>query len=402
MTARIEPSLLGKMTERRVLRVLQQHGPLSRAEVARHAELSAPAVSRAVASLLKAGLLEADAPHATGGRPATRLRLARRTAQVLGVVIDAGRCRLVSAGLDGQLHDDAAEVATPGSYASLLDMLSERARALLDRAEVLTLGACLSVPGLIDYRNGRTLLSPNVPITDGQTPGIDLARRLGVECVLLQEAHALCLAELHYGLAQGLGDFAVLDVTTGVGLGVVSGGRILTGHSGLAGEIGHVTVIPEGGRRCGCGNTGCLETVANDSSLAWRLSRRLGRAGSIDDVIRTARAGRLDLSAELADVTRFLALGVAAVLNLFNPSRLFVYGRLFEADEGLFDKMVEMAARRTLRPSFADCRVLRATAQKDQGAIAGIIQHLTSAIAPALEAKALYLSPEARNGTVAP
>src|SRR5262245_58442217 len=102
MTARIEPSLLGKLTERRVLRVLQQHGPLSRAEVARCTGLSAPAVSRAVVALLRARLLEeADAPHATGGRPATRLRLAREGSQVLGVAIDAASCRLVSAGLDG-------------------------------------------------------------------------------------------------------------------------------------------------------------------------------------------------------------------------------------------------------------------------------------------------------------
>src|SRR3712207_2397849 len=108
MTARIEPSLLGKMTERQVLRALRACGPLSRAEVARQTGLSAPAVSRAIGALLRAGLLEeTDAPQATGGRPATRLRLARQNAQVLGAVIDADRCLVVSAGLDGQLHEDS-------------------------------------------------------------------------------------------------------------------------------------------------------------------------------------------------------------------------------------------------------------------------------------------------------
>lgn len=401
MTARIEPSLLGKMTERRVLRVLQQHGPLSRAEVARHTGLSAPAVSRAVAALLQLGLLEeADAPHATGGRPATRLHLACQAAQVLGVVLDAGRCLLVRAGLDGRPHDGPVTLDTPATYSDLLDALARHAGELMRRPDVTTLGVGLSVPGLIDYRAGRCLLSPNLPLTDGQAPALDLAERLGVECVMLQEAHGLCLGEQHYGLARGLDDFAVLDVTTGVGLGVVSGGRLLTGHIGLAGEIGHITVIPEGGRRCGCGNTGCLETVASDSSLAWRVGRRLGRAVSIDEVI--ARRGELDLSADLDDTCRYLGLGLAAVINLFNPARLFVYGRLFEAGDGLFDKMVQMARLRTLRPSFADCHVLRASAQKSQGALAGIIQHLTSAIAPALESKALYLSAEAPDAMVAP
>ena len=77
---------------------------------------------------------------------------------------------------------------------------------------------------------------------------------------------------------EGLDDFAVLDVSTGIGLGVMIGGRLLKGHPGLAGEIGHVTAVAEGGRTCGCGNTGCLETVASDSALAYHASHKLGRA----------------------------------------------------------------------------------------------------------------------------
>ena len=126
----------------------------------------------------------------------------------------------------------------------------------MKRAGVKTLGLGVSLPGLVDDRRGRGVLSPNVPLTDGHAPAADLAERLGMPCVLLQESHALCLAERDYGLAKGLDDFAVLDVSTGIGLGVMLGGRLLKGHSGLAGEIGHVTAVPEGGRKCGCGNYG--------------------------------------------------------------------------------------------------------------------------------------------------
>ncbi len=394
MGARIEPSLLGRMSERRVLRVLQSRGPMSRAEVARHAGLSAPAVSRAVASLLRSGLLEeTEVAHQTGGRPAMRLRLANQAAQVLGLVLDADRCLLVSAGFDGAIHDEPVVFATPDSYPRLIDTIARHARALMDRDGVTTLGAGLSVPGLIDYRSQHGVLSPNVPITDGRSPALDLSRKLGVECVLLQESHALCLGEQHYGQARDLDDFAMLDVHTGVGLGVVTGGRLLTGHSGLAGEIGHITVVPDG-RRCGCGNTGCLETVANDTSLAWRVSGRLGKTVTIDEVIALARAGEMDLSAELDDTCRYLAIGVAAVINLYNPARVFIHGRMFETDDRLFDRVVELASRRALRPSFRDCQVVRARGQKHQGAVAGIIQHLTSAIAPGLETQTLLFSSE--------
>jgi N-acetylglucosamine repressor len=383
MDARIEPSLLGRMSERTVLRLLRTAGPLSRAEVARRTGLSAPAVSRAVASLLRSGLLEeSPAQRHTGGRPAPVLHLASTAAQVLGVTLDADTCTLVAGGLDGQSAHGPVSFATPGSYAELLDAIVYHARQCA-RPGVELLGVGLSVPGLIDYRDNRCLLSPNLPLTDGQSPARDLSERLQTRCLLLQESHALCLAEQAEGHAQGLRDFAMLDVHTGVGLGIVSGGRLLTGHRGLAGEIGHITVVPEGGvaaRRCGCGNVGCLETVANDTSLAWRVGRKLGRNVTIDEVITLAHTG-LDLRAELDDVSRYLAIGIAAVVNLFNPARLFVHGRMFEADATLFKRTIERVRQRTLRPSFEDCEIHRAVAPKHAGALAGIIRHFTDSVA---------------------
>ncbi|MDB5309606.1 MAG: nagC [Gemmataceae bacterium] len=378
----IRPALVGKLNERQVLRVLQTRGPLSRAEVARESGLSAPTVSKAVASLLKTGLLEeADAGETARGRPAPKLRLATASAQVLGIAIDGGHCEVVSAGLDGDLHTDLERVPTPATYPALLDALEAKARAVMAKPGVATLGLGLSLPGLVDYRKGCGVLSPNVPMTNGHRPADDLARRLGLACVLLQESHALCLAERHYGLAKGLDDFAALDVGTGVGLGVMSGGRLLTGHSGLAGEIGHITAVSDGGRPCGCGNRGCLETVASDSALAVRASEKLGRKVDVDEVIDLAKTGRVDLGPELREAVRYLAVGVAAVINLFNPSTLFIHTRLFEIDPGLFEAVVDQAGTRALPPSFADCRIVRAKGSKRQGAVAGIIQHLTNAVA---------------------
>jgi N-acetylglucosamine repressor len=236
----------------------------------------------------------------------------------------------------------------------------------------------------VDYRKGCGVLSPNVPATDGHCPAADLAERLGVECTLLQESHALCLAERHYGLAKGLDDFALLDVGTGVGLGIMSGGRLLKGRSGLAGEIGHITAVAEGGRKCGCGNTGCLETLASDSALAWHATRKLGRTVNVDEVIELAKSGAVELGAELQEVAGFVAVGVAAVINLFNPATVFIHTPLFEIDPALFELVVEKARSRALPPSFADCQVVRAKGSKRQGAVAGIIQHLTDSLVPEL------------------
>lgn len=392
---RAQPSLLGKMNEHEVLRVIQQHGPLSRAEVVRQTGLSAPTVSKAALSLLNSGLLEEnDIAESGRGRPAKRLRLASERAQVFGVVIDAEMCQVVAAGLDGKLQPDREiSFATPSDYDQLLDKVESIIRPLMAENDLRNLGIGLSVPGLIDYRTQLAVLSPNVPQTNGKTPALDLQRRLDIDCVMLQECHGLCLAERHYGLAKGLDDFAMLEVGTGVGLGVMSGGTLVTGHNGLAGEIGHITVM-ENGRACGCGNHGCLETVASDSALAWRVSRKLDKRCNIDRVIDIAISGKTDISCEIEENARYLAIGMACVINLFNPSTLFIHGRQFEADPKLLARLVELTSRRTLPPSFSACKILLARGCKKQGAIAAIIQHLTSAIAPTLAVPSPFFSRE--------
>src|SRR5579871_1138946 len=380
----VQPALLSKINEREVLRTIQARGPLSRAEVARHSGISAPTASKAVEALLRAGLLEEGDAELARGRPAKKLRLASETAQVLGLVIDAEQCRIVSAGLDGKLHEKRIfEFPTPATYEELIETAYTQAQRLMNRAGVTTLGMAISIPGLIDYQHYRSLLSPNVPLTNQHTPGQDLAERLGIACILIQETHALCLAERHFGNARNLNDFAMMDVTTGIGLGVMSGGRLLTGHSGLAGEIGHI-IVELDGRLCGCGNRGCLETVASDSAFVWRLSQRLGRKLHIEEALILLRQGEPAASEALAQTSRYLAVGLAAVINLFNPSTLFIHNRLFAADETLFSRLIEETRRHALSPSFAQCHIVQARGSKRQGAVAAIIEHLTNAFVPAL------------------
>lgn len=370
---------IAKLNERSVLRVIQAEGLLSRADLVRRTGLSAPTVSKAVASLLAAGLLESsDAEETARGRPAPRLRLASAKAQVLGVVIDADRCEVVSAGLDGAIHaQDEPPLPVPASYSALLSVLERRCRRLMDKPGVSTLGLGVSLPGLIDAGRGVGVLSPNVPITDGHAPAADLAARLEIPAVLVQESQALCLAERYHGLAGGLENFAVLDASVGVGLGVVSGGRCLQGHSGLAGELGHVTVVPDDGRACGCGNHGCLETECSDTAFAGRVGQRLRRALTIEEAVALAS------DADWRPHIRFLGIAAAAVLNLFNPATLFVHARVFDAAAGVFEEFHAETRRRSLKPAFQDCRIVRATGTKRQGAVAAIVQNLTNVVSDA-------------------
>jgi predicted NBD/HSP70 family sugar kinase len=373
-----QPQLLSQINERSVLRLLQSNGPCSRAEMTRRIGTTAPTVSKAVASLLRSGLLEEfDAAESGRGRPARRLRLATRTAQVLALVIDAGTCRIVSASLDGTVHTTSGiTFRTPRTYDELLRRVCDYAVALSDRDGVRTLGMGISMPGLIDSRTQKGLLSPNLPITDGHSPGIDLANRLGIETILVHECKGQCLAERHFGDAAETDNFVIIDATVGLGLGAVSGGRLQVGSGGYAGEIGHIPVVPDG-LVCGCGRRGCLETVASDSAFSRLLSLRLGRPCSVQDIVEPARAGEIDVSSELAAVLPYLATAATMAINLFNPERLYVCSELFDLGDHVLTRLIEQTEFRALRPSFTGCRISRARGSKCEGAVAAIIEHLT-------------------------
>lgn len=372
-------SLLRQLSEREILTALQGHGPLSRADIMRCTGISGPTVTRTVSALLEAGLLEEGDVQQQGlGRPGRVLRLATTAVSVLGAVVGAKHCELVSAGLDGQIHSERLRTfATSTRYGDLVNAFVRHARGLMAEHSAQVQGLGISMPGLLNRRERRTVFSPNLHQTDGQRLGEDLRERLGVETAILQESHALCLAEMTYGAARDVTDFAMLDISEGMGLGVVHGGIILEGHSGLGGELGHVTVNIDG-KLCGCGNRGCLETVATDTALASTISSRLGRKYTIEEIVSLLQHGEIECENDLAEVLEYLAVALAAVINLFNPSRLFVHGRLFDARPDVFERLLERTRRRALIPTMADCTIVRAQGNKRLGAIAGIIHRLTT------------------------
>lgn len=374
------PSLLRRLNERAILTALQRHGPHSRAELTRLTGISGPTVTRAVATLLDARLLEEDEPLPGGlGRPGKVLRLAREGVGVAGVVVGGHSTEIVQAGLDGAVDErNVVSIPTGSDYAAWVGSVTEMLRRVLDNPDREWLGVGVSLPGLYDARSERSLISPNVSMTNGKRVGPDLQAALqrDVEVTVLQECDALCVAEQAHGEARDVLDFAMVDISEGLGLGVVERGKLLEGHSGLAGELGHVTV-ERNGRMCGCGNRGCLETVATDTVLVQRVAQRLGRPLTMDELLDGMAAGMLEIDAELAEVIAYLGIGLAAAINLFNPARLFVYGRMFDARPDVFDRVVAETHRRALRPSRDDCQVIRARGNKRLGAVSAAIYPLT-------------------------
>lgn len=372
----VRPDLLRRLNERRVLDTFRSMGPCSRADLTRHTGISAPTVSRLVTVLLEAGVLEEyEVEESRVGRPSKQLRLALGTVQVLGVRLGVQETRLFAAGLDGVIDPRSYQAfATPMSYEGILEELAHGVQKLRKRTR-RTPGLGMSVPGLLNEDEGRVLFSPNLHQTDGRPLADDLGRLIGMDVSIIQESRALCLAERVHGGAKELRDFLIVDISEGVGVGIVMDGRVVLGRKGLAGEFGHMTVDPNG-PACGCGNHGCLETLTSIKAITARATKAIGRSVTIAEVVSGARAGDPRTLQIVQDTLPWLAIGLATLINGFNPEAVFIHGPLAELDGVMLGKLTELTKQRALPASMQNCRLEWAKGSKEQGAVAAAIDRL--------------------------
>ncbi|MGL4422659.1 MAG: ROK family protein, partial [Gemmataceae bacterium] len=383
-TSRLRPQLLGRMTQRAVVEALRGNGPMSRAEISRITGISATTVSSAITQVLRGGYVEeADAEIVGPGRPGKLLRLSTDASQVIGVSVEPEWCEMVAGSLGGQQQAERhARFPTPNTYARLLAEIERIAKGWIHAPGVQTFGVGLSLPGLVDTLGGRAVFSPNLHQTDEQQPAQDLFDRLGLPVVILQESDALCLSERQVHRTDNL---AILDYSGGLGVARIVAGRLLKRHFGLPNELGHVTVDPQG-LKCGCGNIGCLETLATDQAFARLVSERIGHPMTPDEVYSMIQAGTLTAGPEADRVLEYLAIAIAAAVNLFAPPILVLHGRFLEALPERLPTLAARAESRILAPYRGRCQLVLSTTTKAQGALAGILDHLFEGLGPMLPA----------------
>ena len=376
------PATLKKINMRRFLEEMRYRGPSTRADLTRAVGVTPPTSSSIIADLMESGFVEEIPPNnGPKGRPGKLYQLAANSAYVLGATIDFGDCRISSAGLDGNPRE--ASISTwksADNYEGLLDQLTNQISSQIAQTPGDCRGIGIAVPGLLDGSSGRVALSPNLHFLDGKSLADDLRARTDLPVICTQEEHALCLAEQRIGHAKGMSDFAVIDFSTGVGMGVVSGGHYVSGASGFAGEIGHMTIVP-GGELCGCGNRGCLETVSSDLIVQAELSRLAGRKVTLSQI--DGVAPELCEQAALRSLPH-LAIGVATVVNLFNPQAVFVHGKQFDLIPDAMARLNRAVQTHALRPSLEGLVVERAVGNKMYGAVSGSLDRLFASVGPLL------------------
>lgn len=256
-------------------------------------------------------------------------------------------------GSPGSLHRLRTDSAA--SPQRILDDLAGLAKRAAEGAEISALG--IAMPGLVDPRTGRNAFAGNLHWQDISVRD-ELEHRLGIPVAVENDANAAALGEYCHGTAAGLDDFVFVSLGTGIGGGIFSGGRLITGCRGAAGEVGHMIIRAEG-PPCTCGARGCLEALAGGWAITRDARAALARGEStvlsvwaaqgreldVKTIYEAAAAGDLVAEQILGNSLHWLGLGVANLVNLLNPELVVLGGGLSLMGEPLLAAVVRQIGR---------------------------------------------------------
>jgi glucokinase len=266
-------------------------------------------------------------------------------------------------------HAEAGQKDVLDRLIALAKQAIERTRREVPGAEIIGVG--VGAPGPLDTKSGIVLLTPNLGWVNLPLRQI-IHERLGLPAALDNDANCAVLGEWWMGAARGTRTAIGITIGTGIGGGLIIDGKLFHGASDCAGEIGHTTIDTEG-RRCKCGNYGCLEAYASGPNIALRAIEEI-QAGAVSrlaeyvggdlkkitaqTVYQAAHDGD-DLALEVVnDTAKFLGTGIANLLNIFNPEVVVVCGGVTLAGDHLFVPLRREVARRAFKPAVDVCRIV--------------------------------------------
>lgn len=280
------------------------------------------------------------------------------------------------------------EHATPSRFVEGLACAIEQLAATLQLRRVGLQGLGVGAPGLIDGQRGIIHRLVNVP---GGWPRVPLRqlleRRFGCPCAVDNDVNVIALGEWTFGAGRGTRHSVYLTLGTGVGGGLVIDGKLVRGASGSAGEIGHITIQPDG-PRCACGNRGCLEALVGTAAILRRARQmiRTHKGGALatfanredghlspELISRAARAGDRSAREIWQEVGSYVGLGLSKAMNLLNPERIVIGGGVAKAWPWFAPSLTKTIRTHALEVPARACRVVQATLGDQAGIVGGAV-----------------------------
>jgi predicted NBD/HSP70 family sugar kinase len=298
------------------------------------------------------------------GRPPVPIALVPRAAFAVGLDIGHDHVRAAVCDLSGEILGDEYEAAeVDHAPIETLDLAERLVRAALERADVprdrvIGMGMGLAAP--VDPSRGLVFAEGIMPSWVGVQPAAELAARLGLPVRLENDANLGAVGEQVFGAGRESDDMVYVRVSAGIGLGMVLRGRPYGGGIGIAGELGHVRVAPEG-LICRCGNRGCLETVASPPAVAALLARSRNEEVSVERLLELVERGDRGAVRAVAEAGKSVGEAIATVVTLLNPTLVVIGGELARAGDALLAPVRTAIAEYSVPPAAAAVRVVPGT-----------------------------------------
>lgn len=377
-----------------ILDILRDGKPRTRRELALLTGQARTTVAQRLDVLASAHLIrETGEAAATGGRPSAAFEFNADDATVLAVDLGANHATYGITTLLGEVLVHATDtVRIDEGPEVIMPLVQRRLDELLASPQVAgrrVLAAGVGLPGPVDQDTGRPTSPPIMPGWDGYDVRSVLGERYGCPVLVDNDANVLALGERALAWPD-VDDLIFVKVATGIGAGIVSGGRLLHGAEGAAGDLGHLYSAAAHDRACRCGNRGCLESLAGGMSIAATLTGQGFPAASPRDVVDLVRARNLAAVQALREAGRALGDVLAACTALLNPRVIALGGEIVEVGEPLLAGVRESVYSRALPLASRNLRVVVA----HSGTLGGVTGAARMAIDAALSPRLLETSLE--------
>lgn len=360
---------LKQLNQSIILDLIRVNKAISKAQLAEITGLSPTAIGMITSSLQEQGYIhETGIGESKGGRKPVLLELKPRSYYSVGVDFDVDYMNILLVDITGEIiSEKASRVSHWESVEKVMEKMESMIDDILSEFSIETgklLGIGISVPGMVDWEQCEVVMAPNLGWEKVAVKDY-MKRFQEIPIYLENEAMASAICENWVGSCQGINNFVCINIKSGIGAGIFTHGRLYRGASGSAGEVGHI-VVDESGPKCGCGNYGCLETMASTSYIVEK-ARKLIRQGSvsslndvedadgiaIEDVIRAARSGDGTAINILNESARYLGIAISNIANTLNPSKVVLGKEFIKYADLVMEQIVSVVACKALKSPAA-------------------------------------------------
>lgn len=365
-----------------ILEVIRSKGPISRAEVAKITSLTPASISKTTKKLLKIGLLEEIGMGVTtGGRPPVLLKLNAQVANVIGVYLGPKKIELIVSDLDGNIRYETEFKLKNKSKTYILENLVSMLEKVIEASKDEIFGIGIAMNGVVNSEKGVSLYSPHYEWGEVHIEKI-LEDTFGIPVLVDNDVRAMAVGEGKFGVAKEEKDFVVVNISGGIGAGIVLNGELYNGRNYSAGEIGHIVVEEHSTRRCSCGNYGCLEAVASNQALVEKVrfkllsgekSKYLNESDlSIENIFNAALKGDRVSRDTIIEIARLIGKALSSFVNLLNPKLIVIVGELNIVSDLLFKNISEIVKRYAIETTQEELEI-KASSLKHEAATIGAV-----------------------------